>query len=58
MESESIITTVGTLEDVESVGGVHSVTIFANKASRDGVVVEPGQSHLIDFGISNAIEYR
>ena len=47
MESESTITTAGTLEDVESVGGVHSATIFVNKASRDGVVIEPAG---MDFG--------
>ena len=47
MEPESTITTAGTLEDVESVGGVHSATIFVNKASRDGVVIEPAG---MDFG--------
>ena len=42
MESATAITTVGTLEDVETLeSGVHAVTIFANRASRDGYVVEP-----------------
>ena len=42
MESAAAITTVGTLEDAGTLeNGVHSVTIFANSASRDGHVVEP-----------------
>lgn len=42
MESADAITTVGTLEDAGTLeNGVHSVTIFANSASRDGHVVEP-----------------
>ena len=48
MESASAITTVGTLENVETLeDGVHAVTIFANRASRDGHVVEPAG---MDFG--------
>ena len=57
MESESIITTVGTLEDVESVGGVHSVTIFANKASRDGVAVEPAGMDFSGYGKNPVVLY-
>ena len=57
MESESIITTVGTLEDVESAGGVHSATIFANKAARDGVVVEPSGMDFSGYGKNPVVLY-
>ena len=57
MESESIITTVGTLEDVESVGDIHSATIFANKASRDGMVVEPSGMDFSGYGKNPVVLY-
>ncbi len=55
---ESVFRSIGTLGDAKTNGdGVHSVTIFANRISRDGLVLEPSGMDFSSYSKNPVVLY-